>query len=443
MWNVTSSAFSFSCFDEETKLAHFVVDAIVILPLVVIPPRTNWKPNFNSYQMRPPITFIGLLLIVSRPIRSFVPHLRQPGCSWFTVEKIAKISSTWTVLSAKRVPRANRENGSSTTQVAALQRRLSPNITRAPHQFDHRLELARPFIEDIQAELQKYNSNDDAPLLDLQAILQERQQVNLTCVEFYPLDCIERDRIIENDHIVVYSLDELFPGLQFSDRFSQSAAFRNALRMAIREDVFDTTESYHSLSDKAKRVLLLPDASLQGSWKCQNGRWYRKPLGEISDAMEIGSPKLLRMIQLTAVLQKYLGSSAPTGDVFMNTIGALCGSNASSLWTDTVGISKRRVPHSWQHDSVPSKTVVLGFPPDDDYQGLGVFPHFVKLNRSLLAADGSGSGPVDFDPNLLIEEDFIVRPRFALHREILAYSNVKVLTSEPDISFRTSCMRFS
>jgi hypothetical protein len=90
------------------------------------------------------------------------------------------------------------------------------------------------------------------------------------------------------------------------------------------------------------------------------------------------------MNRLTAVLQQHLGDSALTGDAVMDTVGKLCGRKPSTHWIDiVVGVLTRRIPHSWHQDTgnLPknSKTVLLGFPPTDNYNGVGVFSHVVKL----------------------------------------------------------------
>ena len=93
----------------------------------------------------------------------------------------------------------------------------------------------------------------------------------------------------------------------------------------MREDVFDSTPSYLKLSPKARQMLLLPDSSLQGSWKCQQ------------------KDDFIRMKKLSKVLRDAFGTQAPSGDEFMNSIGALCGDNATTHWIDIVGVLDRRI----------------------------------------------------------------------------------------------------
>ena len=153
------------------------------------------------------------------------------------------------------------------------------------------------------------------------------------------------------------------------------------------------------------------------------------------------------MNRLTNVLQQYLGDGAPTGDAFMDTIGGLCGIQpaASTHWMDIVGVLTRRIPHSWHQDTgnspKHSKTVLLGFPATDNYNGVGVFSHVVKLKREQYAPDGhSPVEPVLYQQD--IDDEYIVRPKYAKGQEIIAYRDVDVLHSSPDVAYRASVMRF-
>jgi hypothetical protein len=264
-------------------------------------------------------------------------------------------------------------------------------------------------------------------------------------------------------HFETRSLDDLFPGLEFSHQFATCQTFRTDLRQAMREDIFDTTPAYHGMSVKARTILLLPDSSLQGSWKCHNGGWTRRRCGQEepnvdntlreettadsnSSSSNTNAP---RMQRLTQVLQQYLGDRAPTGDEFMDTIGALCGSQPQTHWIDIVGVLNRRVPHSWHQDTGrcsadgTTYTVLLGFPAHNNYNGTGVFSHLIRLQREQWAHDKHPwNQPVVYGRDLAVDESQIVRPRFAAGREIIRYRDVDVLHSSPDVAYRTSVMRF-
>ena len=305
---------------------------------------------------------------------------------------------------------------------------------RAPHQFDHTKEKARPFV-DGRTEIAEQSPNEDAPVFALPEGAAPGQDGD----------------IISHDHIQRTSLDELFPGLGFSDIFASSNEFRTALRAAMREDIFDTTQAYFKMSEKARKMLLLPDSSLQGSWKCQGGRWERKGPTDANNGAnnegdaDAGTPQ--RMKKLTQVLSKYLGERAPTGDEMMDTIGKLCGSSPSTHWIDIVGVQDRRIPHSWHQDTGRSPngttmTVLLGFPPEDDHDCVGVFSHCVKLERERFAAEEHPNNEPVVYPHLDVEEKYIVRPKFSKGNEIILYRDVDVLHSSPDVAWRTSVMRF-
>lgn len=332
-------------------------------------------------------------------------------------------------LRAKRVPQSRPR-----PQRSPPSRRTKPFVQRrAPHQFDHTQEEARPFVrQDTKELLRQQDPNEDAPCYAL-------NDTGTTSSDTTPSQQRD-DESITHPHLTYYSLDDIFPNnLNFSERFNSNADFRTELRNAMREDVLDTTPTYHTLSEKARNFLLLPDSSLQGSWKCVDGGWSR------SD----GSRTMPRMTRLTHVLAKHLGADAPTGDEFMDTIGRLCGDKPSTHWIDIVGVLNRRIPHSWHQDTGRSdqcRTVLLGFPASDQYEGVGVFSHLIKLKYEQWAhQDHPPQQPIvyelddDDDDDL---EDYIVRPLYQPGREIVVYRDVDVLHSSPDIALRSSVMRF-
>lgn len=227
------------------------------------------------------------------------------------------------------------------------------------------------------------------------------------------------------------SLDSIHPGL--SNAFNTDATFRNHIREAIRLDVFHSTPAYAKLSEKAASIMLLPDSSLQGSW--------RKPA--TMDDNE------LRMKRLTKVLKEKFGDDAddvPTGDDLMHKIGALCGPVPSTHWIDIVGVQDRKLSHSWHLDTglspENSRTLLWGFPAENDFSGCGIFSHIVPLRRECHAPEGHPRmEPILFDGGT-IDEDFIVRLLYAPGKELLVYRDIDVLHSSPDIAYRTSVMRF-
>ena len=123
---------------------------------------------------------------------------------------------------------------------------------RAPHQFDHLEADARPFLDDPGSLVRGQRSNEDAP------------PYALTNGDAPPPG--SGMVILGGTHLIYTGLDDLFPGLDLSDRFCSDGSFRTALRDAMREDVFDSSPEYAIMSERARRMLLLPDSSLQGSW---------------------------------------------------------------------------------------------------------------------------------------------------------------------------------
>ena len=285
---------------------------------------------------------------------------------------------------------------------------------RAPHQHDHTLADARPFIDAVE-EVKIQDPNQDAPVFDSEELF----------------DTVPGP-VISHPHVETLSFDDVFPKTEgFSELFSSNKDFRDGIRNAMRQDIFDATPAYAGMSEKARRMLLLPDSSLQGSWKCE-GR--PESDGE------------LRMKKLTGVLKMHLGEEAPTGDEFMDTVGSLCGSKPQTHWIDIVGITDRKINHSWHQDTGRSpnedtKTVLVGFPIENDYVGGGVFSHLVKLEKEQWAKEDH---PV-VEPVLYshaIDEKYIYRPQFVKGQEIIVYRDVDVLHSAPDVAYRSSVMRF-
>ena len=121
-------------------------------------------------------------------------------------------------------------------------------------------------------------------------------------------------------------------------------------------------------------------------------------------------------------------------------------SKPQTHWIDIAGIIDRKISHSWHQDTGRSpnqdtKTVLLGFPKENDYVGGGVFSHVVKLEKEQWAPDGHPpSEPVLYTSQ--IADEYIVKPQFARGKEIVVYRDVDVLHSAPDVAYRSSVMRF-
>lgn len=253
---------------------------------------------------------------------------------------------------------------------AARRRKTTPTDTRrAPHQFDHTEEEARPFV-DALTEVQGQSPNEGAPLYDLDDAIARDE---IRCLFLLPQEATASDEggpsqpakkagpVIEHPHFEFYSLDELFPEIDGLSRlFASNIDFREALRNAIREDVFDTTAAYANLSEKARKMLLLPDSSLQGSWRCNRGQGGGESYDDDGEETEISQNQKPRMAKLTRVFDEYLEDlkregQPLTGDDFMERLGSLCGSEPSTHWMDMVGVADRRIPHSWHQVRIRMK----------------------------------------------------------------------------------------
>eukprot|EP00980_Cylindrotheca_fusiformis_P028247 scaffold22589_cov138-Cylindrotheca_fusiformis.AAC.10 len=287
-------------------------------------------------------------------------------------------------------------------------RQSRENPRKAPSSFDGRVLTA------------SQTPNENATPMNLEQVLSNGQA-----------RCITENIVFANkvriEHFTFLSLDDLFgKEVGLSDKFNSDRVFREELRSAIRQDIFDTTPFYTNLSAKAASLLMLPDSSLEGSWK-------------IPDSMD-------RMKKTTAVLSKALGENAPTGDELFQAIGNLCGKKPSTHFIDIYGVQDRNISHSFHLDSGRSvanstRTVLWGWPREDQYDGCGVFSHVIPLEYECWAPeDHPRMEPVLFDGTF--EEQYIVRPRFQPGRELLIFRDVDVLHSAPDVTYRTSVMRF-
>lgn len=256
-----------------------------------------------------------------------------------------------------------------------------------------------------------------------------------------------------------------------SKKFNSDQAFRNNLRLAIRLDVFETTPFYAKLPEKAKSVLLLPDSSLEGSWRIpKNAETSETEDGDHkSDGDDKNNPPVRRMKYTTRVLNRALeehyesvadGDASDhhrfrfTGDDLFEAIGSICGDGASTHWIDIYGVQDREINHSWHLDAGRSpkncRTVLWGFPPENNYEGTGVFSHIVSLEDPF----GSTLDIVEMEEDrerprmepVLFEgtpgEDFVFRPEYHAGKELLIYRDIDVLHSAPDVAYRTSVMRF-
>jgi len=330
-------------------------------------------------------------------------------------------------------------------------------------------------------------SNLDAPRFDLRPTMFQKIADSFRCVTS-GLQCYNNDEIRHQSRVISFeyrSLDDLFLGdnshndgnndddncdeskkFSLSKKFNSDETFRNDLRLAIRLDIFETTPFYAKLSEKASSVLLLPDSSLEGSWRIpntKNSTTAAKTPSTSPSTTDNPTSRSPRMKHTTRVLEKAFQehdeeygvnsiNSYFDGDDLFRAIGDICGPAASTHWIDIYGVQDRKINHSWHLDAGQSpnncRTVLWGFPPENNYHGNGVFSHIIPLdyafddiiNMNDVESTHHRMEPVLYDGT--VDNKYIVRPPYESGKELLIYRDVDVLHSAPDVAYRTSVMRF-
>mmetsp|Transcript_13873 Transcript_13873/g.31456 ORF Transcript_13873/g.31456 Transcript_13873/m.31456 type:complete len:89 (+) Transcript_13873:221-487(+) len=87
---------------------------------------------------------------------------------------------------------------------------------------------------------------------------------------------------------------------------------------------------------------------------------------------------------------------------------------------------------------------MLGFPAEDDFEGTGVFTHFLRLSHPL-RVELQGDGWVEGTPivvRLSPPERCILRPVYKPGQEVLVYRDSACLHSTPDVVHREAIWRF-
>ena len=87
-------------------------------------------------------------------------------------------------------------------------------------------------------------------------------------------------------------------------------------------------------------------------------------------------------------------------------------------------------------------TVLLGFPKEDNYTGVGVFSHAVKLKYEKVSFEEHVIDDPVVYPGLKIDDKYVVRPQFAKGKEIVVFRDIDIVHSSPDVAYRSSVMRF-
>ena len=378
----------------------------------------------------------------------------------------------------RRQPRLSRPDRSRIKESNAMRTRMRTRSSSTPSRNRRKISSStssstlsekQPF--DVKLLTEEQSSNINAPYLDLTMEKTEKIMADAGKTVVTTKDLIQLP--ITYPHVQTLSLDDLFPSIQnisISKLFNSNQQFRDELKGAIRYDIFTNEPQNQQLPEKVKDILLHPDSSLQGSWTQQITQTKMQIQTQIQTQTNLSSTTLV-MPRLTQVLSTYLGSdNAPTGEEFMSAIARLCNPSipnststisSSYHWIDIIGIKNRKITHSWHQDTAIHcekkniYTVMLGFPPTNDYSGTGVFSHVVKLKYPRIRHDPttekneeSISPPKTMlagDPVLYTDDipsKYIIRPTYEPGHEILFYKDVDVLHSAPDVAYRSSVMRF-
>lgn len=236
---------------------------------------------------------------------------------------------------------------------------------------------------------------------------------------------------LEDHGVRYFSLGTLFPEAPgFAEAFDGDAAFRQKLRWAAREDLFDPIARF---SAKANAKLKAMDGSLLCSLRPPERRGVPRPLKELTTVFEEqGWPQL-------------------SGALFMERLFSLCGEisyvvqdrvRPSGSFSDIVAPICRE--HRWHQDSGWDKlTLLLGFPAEDGFTGEGVFSHVARLSHALPVP--AEAVPVVFGETACagerLPEECVWRPPYAKGFELLAYRDSATLHSAPDRGRREALWR--
>ena len=215
-----------------------------------------------------------------------------------------------------------------------------------------------------------------------------------------------------------YGLEELFPGTSLQRIFNASEEFRTGVRRAMRDDLFVEDPK---MSEKANAAIRSLNSSLMVNWKTSR----------------TGYAAFTKLFEEHGIMNL-------TGEEFIQTLGSLCGAESHGSLIDITGTGRRKERHSWHQDSGLERfTVMLGFPPESGWEGVGVFSHSCKLSHPL-RQDGDEGTIIqweDFDAGDLPLE-VIGRPEYREGHEVMVYCDATHIHSAPDETNRESVWRF-
>lgn len=221
------------------------------------------------------------------------------------------------------------------------------------------------------------------------------------------------------EHVIFFALEELFPATGLQEVFNSNAEFRTGIRRAMREDLYVPDDA---VSERANAAISSLGSSLMVNWKTS-------PTGYAA---------------LSSLFAEY-GVENLSGESFMQTLGGLCGKESHGSLIDITGTGRRQERHSWHQDSGLEKyTVMLGFPPESHWEGVGVFSHWAKLSHPL-RQDGKEGEIIEWEDFNVADElpvEVIGRPEYRAGHEVMVYSDATHLHSAPDETNRESVWRF-
>ena len=200
--------------------------------------------------------------------------------------------------------------------------------------------------------------------------------------EAYPVPAhLATDRITHT-HIQFHGFDTLFPGSNLAELFDTNSTFREAIRMAAREDLFVNDDT---LPPCANYALKDSQSTLMSSWRRVNDYHHLTQVFELyhvtnivmstttttsTTTIESTTPITTTPISTPSFATTTTPTDGPwlTGPHFMSTLSSLCGNSpyVFGSWIDIVGVKNKRIHHSWHQDSgLEQRTVMVGFPPSD------------------------------------------------------------------------------
>ena len=258
----------------------------------------------------------------------------------------------------------------------------------------------------IQQDLERgINTNNNEALLKSLLTLDDNESNSRCLLTPQSLQCDDLISRSNHQHIQFYGFDTLFPDSNLGEIFDMNSEFRTAIRIAVRSDFFVPDDT---LSECTKRMMLDPRSTLMSSWK------------QMYHTNNYDFPQLNEVFRNYDILNL-------NGNQFMATLISLCKDSPYTFgsWIDIIGIKDRRLTHSWHQDSgLKQFTVMVGFPPCNNYDGIGVFSHAVKLSHRLPTPDNTNEPRLwtsveqsnnDSNNNNAsassIPEEYIIRPR--------------------------------